>query len=493
MKNKIFLRSSCATLVLTPLLACSPEFDQPVENNNFHSGTADFSNFVAVGDSLTAGYADSALYLEGQKNSYPSILATQFSKVGGGDFIQPLMSDNLGGLLFQGSPLPGFLNRLVFNADTKSAEPIDGSPATDISSTLTGAYNNMGVPGAKSFHLTANTYGNPAGLNSDPATANPYFVRFASSSGTTIIADAVAQQPSFFALWIGNNDVLSYATGGGIGIDRLGNFDPAAYDDNDITDPTVFANVYSDLLNALRASGGHGVLINIPDISSIPFFTTVPFNPIPMDQESADLANNAYDQTYNAGLQTILDAGGISDEELQKRTIHFSAGQNAAVIEDEYLTDLSASGLPSYRQATANDRLLLTISSKIGKPVGDGIWGISAALEDADVLVSQEIDLINTARLAYNASIKNLADGNEKIIHIDSAILLKEMKTGINYGTGLITTSYATGDGFSLDGVHLTARGYAVLSNEIIDVINTKFAANIQHVNPGAYPSISFK
>lgn len=80
----------------------------------------------------------------------------------------------------------------------------------------------MGVPGAKSYHLLANGYGSVAGLQTNPPSSNPYFVRFASSDTTSVIADALAQDPTFFTLWIGNNDVLSYATSGGVGnIDRM--------------------------------------------------------------------------------------------------------------------------------------------------------------------------------------------------------------------------------------------------------------------------------
>jgi hypothetical protein len=68
----------------------------------------------------------------------------------------------------------------------------------------------FGVPGAKSFHLLYNGYGNPAGIAAK--TANPYFVRFASSPTATVVGDALAQNPTFFSLWIGNNDTLGYAT-----------------------------------------------------------------------------------------------------------------------------------------------------------------------------------------------------------------------------------------------------------------------------------------
>src|SRR5690606_35833578 len=122
-----------------------------------------------VGNSLTAGYADNALYIEGQLNSFPSMLADKFSLAGGGDFNQPLVSDNLGGLLANGQQIQG--NRLVLEVTASSQNPatIEGTPTTDIANHLEGTFNNMRIPGAKSYHLMANTYGNIGNL---PA-ANP--------------------------------------------------------------------------------------------------------------------------------------------------------------------------------------------------------------------------------------------------------------------------------------------------------------------------------
>src|SRR5580698_2930506 len=68
--------------------ACKPE----ANNYTPTKGQADFSRFIAVGNSLTAGYADGGLYLAGQENSYPSIMAKQMQSVGGGAFNQPLFS-----------------------------------------------------------------------------------------------------------------------------------------------------------------------------------------------------------------------------------------------------------------------------------------------------------------------------------------------------------------------------------------------------------------
>jgi lysophospholipase L1-like esterase len=497
------------------LSACDPNFNSSVgDTSSYSSGDADFSNYVAIGDSLTAGYADSALYRSGQENSFPNTLANQFKAVGGGVFNQPLMNDNLGGLVFDGDANPDFGNRLILDAETSSPGPITGTPANEVfSSPLIGTtFNNTGVPGAKSFHLGAPGYGSAGGLLVEPVTANPYFVRFASSATTTIITDAANQMPTFFTLWIGNNDVLSYATGGGTGTDQTGFFDPALYGSSDITDPNVFASTYTGLVGALTANpAAKGVLINIPDVSTIPYFTTVPHNPVPLDQATVDALTTAYDG-YNGALQFAAGQGVITAGEAMARKIEFSAGlTNALVILDEGLTDLTsnaiiegalgaptAAALVNMRQATADDLVVLPTRSKIGtladpnNPLSAN--GIAVPLGDADVLIKSEIDAVNTARTAYNVTIKAAADANANLAFFDASAFMTELKAnGISYGTGDITATYATGGGFSLDGVHPTARGYSVIANGIIDTINTSFNSSIPRVDPGTYTTIFLK
>jgi hypothetical protein len=269
------------------MVACEPEFENSIDDQEVYSnGEADFSNYVALGNSLTAGYADNALYITGQENSYPNILAQQFARVQDTEeFRIPYMADNAGGLLYEGAPLPGFGNRrvLAFNAQGAASPGVyNGTATTEVTNVLDGPFNNMGVPGAKVYHLAFPGYGNAAGVTA--GMANPYFARFASSSNASVIEDATAQNPTFFSLWIGNNDVLGYATSGGVGVYQENpQVSPTEYGSNDITNPIVFKEIYSGLVNALIASGAEeGVLINIPNVTDVPFFTTVPVNAIPL-------------------------------------------------------------------------------------------------------------------------------------------------------------------------------------------------------------------
>ncbi len=501
------------------LMACEDDFSNPVgDTSSYSSGTGDFNNYVSIGDSLTAGFADNALYRSGQIDSFPNILATQFKLVGGGDFIQPLMNEETkdgngvltggtGGLLFGGNINPIFPNRLVLDADPTLSRPtpktIEGTPNDEVfNSPLVGTtFNNMGVPGARSFHLSlAPTYGNPAGLGVVPATANPYYVRFSKETGaTTIMDDAVVKQiPTFFTLWIGNNDVLGYATDGG----------DASLDA--ITNTGTFTAAYADIINKIQtnAPNAKGVLINIPDVSSIPYFTTVAYNAVPLDSATAGQLQTGFDAAYNPGLDAALASGafpGLTQAEVDKRKISFTAGlTNAAIIDaseevtNNELTDLSAAGIPAIRQATSSDLIVLPAASILGTPNSGptDVWGLSATspLPDNLVLTPTEVNELNTARLAFNAIIKAAADANNNFAFFDASAFMAELKaSGIDYGTGNITSVYATGGGFSLDGVHPTARGYSVLANRIIDTINTAFSSNIPKVDPGTYTTIFLK
>ena len=489
-------------LAAVALTACEPELDNPIDEAGFYTaGEVDLSNYVAVGNSLTAGYADGALYLTGQENSYPNIMAGQFALAGGGEFTQPLVNDNFGGLLANGEQITA--NRFVLTGSVVDGvptpggpTPLAGAPTTEISNTLVGPFNNMGVPGAKSFHLVSENYGNIAGVST--GAANPYFTRFASSPSATVIGDAVAQNPSFFSLWIGNNDILSFATSGGIGVDQTGNLDPSTYGSNDITDPNVFASVYSQMVGALSASASGGILVNIPDITTIPYFTTVPYNAVPLDAATAAGANQAY-VAYNGAIAQYGALGLISAEEAAARRINFQAGQNAVVILDENLSPLvnpvDGSQIPPLRQATADDLLVLTSSSVIGTLADPSdptsVLGVGAPLSDQFVLTTDEQAMVSVAQASYNATISALAAANDLILIDAESALRQVFNGGIAYDGGVLTSIFATGGAFSLDGVHPTERGYAYIANLMINAINSKYGATIPVVNIGDYNTIT--
>jgi lysophospholipase L1-like esterase len=512
MKNKFIYLS---VLAMAGLVSCEPEFENAVDAN-YTAGEADFSSYVAVGNSLTAGYMDGTVSKGGQANSFPNLLSQQFATVGGGVFTQPSYDEdvnNLGGI----SGLPGFNTRLVINASVGAPQPLAGTSTITLTPQAT-AYNNMGVPGAKSFHLLIPGYGNPANF---PA-ANPYYVRHATSNTSTVLGDAVSKNPTFFTNWIGANDILSYATTGGIGVDQTGNFNPATYGSNDITDPMVFAGVYNLVINGgtspafgavtgLAQNGAKGVVATIPSVTSIPFFTTVPYNALPAEATSSNV--NAL-QLY--GFLAQVTGGRISP-------LSTAAGsKNPLLISDETLSNLNlqiagaAATIPSLapyatalgqlygraRQATSNDLILLTSSGKIGQPNSLGIApfnvnGVTFPMQDGDVLIPSEQLAIANATNAYNAAIKSIA-ASKNLAVADMNVILGVLVNGLRSVNGQIyTANYFSGAAtenkvlFSLDGVHPNARGYAVIANEIIKVINSHYKSNMPFLNPSYFPGIS--
>ncbi|GAA0717353.1 SGNH/GDSL hydrolase family protein [Aquimarina litoralis] len=517
MKNNI---KYLAVLALG-LVACEPEFDNPIDEAGvFTSGEADFSNYVALGNSLTAGFADNALYITGQENSYPNILAGQFELAGGGEFTQPLMADNAGGALLGGTQILN--NRLVLAFDANGENPgpaiyTGATPTTEISNNLGNSFNNMGVPGAKSYHLAAPGYGNVAGVSA--GLANPYFARFASSADATVIGDAVAQNPTFFSLWIGNNDILGYATSGGVGVDHneTGNIDPATYGGNDITNNNVFASVYNDLLAALTANGAKGVVLNLPDVTSLPFFTTVPNNALVLDASTAASLTGFF-QAVTGIVTAQLAGAGVPLAQAQQIAaqylIQFNEGPNLFLIE----TEVTATNPLGIRQMTPDELLLLTIDRTAlaqgygsvvltpevlqvlgilqagGTPTAEqGLLVINAisGIEDGDALDSTELMAISNARSSFNATIKALADANDLAFYDVARDLVQAANGGIPFDGGVITSDFVTGGGFSLDGVHPTPRAHALVTNGIIDAIKQTYGAALPSVNPGDFGTVT--
>ena len=513
MKNlsKIFIAA-----FLVAFASCEDDFDNPVEDIVVTSGDADFSKYISLGNSLTSGYTDNALFKSGQENSYPNILATQMAMANGGIFKQPLMPDDIGG--FSDLGVKGKFTLQIVNGSLTPVQMEAHSPLTMVS----GSVNNMGVPGAKSYHLLAPGYGNPAGLAN--GTANPYFVRFASSPSTSVLADAAAAQPTFFSLWIGNNDVLSYATSGGVGVNQTGNTNPATYGGNDISDPQVVAGSIQTILETMRNQlGARGVIANIPSITDIPFFTTVPYNPL-TPEALGEGTITTLNQTFSA-LNQVYDVLGASD-----RKITFNPdGPSPVVIEDETLTDMSqqiiqammaggADQTTAYffgmafgkaRQATAQDLLVFTSQTVIGQVnnerlqmlLGYGlpqemaaqlsINGVTCPLSDQWVLIPSEKQAVLNATDAYNAAIAQLASTYD-LAFVDAHAAMQQLssQSGISYYGNNFTTTYVSGGAFSLDGVHLTGKGYAIVANLFVDAINLKYGSNLRHVNPNNYPGV---
>ena len=297
-----------------------------------------------------------------------------------------------------------------------------------------------------------------------------------------MLEDAMAMNPTFFSLWIGNNDVLGYATSGGDG-------------SNPITDVGTFTFAMNTLVTTLTSGGAEGVLANIPNVTDAPFFTTVPYNAVPLDAATAGALNAAF-AAYNGGLAQLQGLGLISAGEVAARTVTYAAGQNPVLILDETLTDLTAfnPALVNMRPATPDDLLVLPSSSFIGTTVGGNpqlINGVSVPLADNWVIIPSELQEIQAATATFNGIINGLAQDNDLALFDVNTFFNGVATSGFPVNEFYtMTADFVTGGTFSLDGVHPSPRGYAVVTNQMITAINAKYGSNLPDVNPVDYTGL---
>ena len=405
-------------------------------------------------------------------NSYPNIMAGVMAYANGGEFTQPYANDNVGGLLLFGNQIAG--PRLFFNG--AGPAPVSGSPTTEVSDIMSGPFSNLGVPGAQALHLLAPGYGSMAGLMIGQA--NPYYVRMASSDGASVIGDALMQAPTFVSVFSGGNDALGFAVSGGTSA---------------LTTPAAFDFAFGTTMAMLASSGAGGIVSNIPDVTTIAYLNTVPYNSIPLDAGTAQMLNGAF-APYNGGLQLLAMMGMISASEAASRTIVFAAGQNAVTIEDDDLTDLSALGLPNYRMATADDKIVLTAMTFLGTTVGGNptlINGVSVPLADNWVLTASEVAEAQAAVSSFNGTIQGLTSQYGWALFDAYATLNQVVGPGLPMDDFVMTGDFVMGGFFSLDGVHPTARGNAAIAKLMLEAIDAHYGSNLSDVplDIGDYPT----
>lgn len=490
------------------------------------AGSADFSKFIAMGSSYTAGFQAGALFNEGQANSLGKILAAQFTCVGGGAFNQPDIASENGFNIFI-SPNPLIVGnsittfgRFKLQGTPPQPTPVPAgneaipNPAINPSFMYAGnkaALNNFAVQAtllAQILSPATGDWGNP-----NPAAGfSPFYARFASAPGTsTILGDAVATAPTFFMFWTGMDDYLLYAAYGGDQTKA-----PLTPVEGGVG--TGFAATYGFAIASIMGSNPNlkGVIGNFPSVFALPHFTAVPYNPVPMAAADASAANVGY-----AGYNQILDAlkgqpFNYPAADVDARKIVFAAGQNPFVIVDETLNDygdefdkLQGAGaitaeqraaLVPYeqvRQTTASDIIPLSTGGILGTladPTNPAsVQGIAVPLGDQYALIPSEIAAIESARTGYNNAIAGVAANPDyatrlALADVNAAVntLLANMAAVSNNITITPNINPPTGI-YSEDGIHPNSRGYAFVANIFIDAINAKFGASVPKASLANY------
>lgn len=454
--NKIFVLF--ISVLLIALVGCEDRSDLTAPEAP-NTGTANFSTFVSIGNSLTAGFADNSLYESAQVYSFGNQIA---GAVGTG-YAQPLVSD---------PGLPGRLEVERFIIQDGSIASVVLTQNTGLGAALNATYaapyNNLGVPGAILYDLVDETPFTQKAVDR----GNPYFqlVLRDAQFGASIVKQAINLSPTFITMWIGNNDVLGYATSGGTrGTDATGTMP---------TDPAVFSALYNQVAAALDATGANVVVANIPDINAIPFFNTV--GPL-----------------VGVTIKPLIDAGQIQGVYYQ---LHGEA---------------VASGLADFNTLVTGAVKFTLVGSEyaslLGQPTGKyyvdyGYPALPAGIDttkpfglhpqnpwpDAFTLDASEQSTIASRVSSFNTTIQSVAsDYSFGLVDVNSIfgqIKASEATGGTTIDGIAFTTQFLSGGLFGLDGVHPTAQGQAIIANEFIKVINAKFSASIPAINVSSIP-----
>ncbi len=206
-----------------------------------YTGGEMFVRYVSLGNSLTAGFQSGGINDSTQRQAYPVIVAAAMR---GDSFYYP-------SLTLPGCP-PPFTN--VFTpTPTRLGTGSTGTTCLFRSPAIPPYLSNVAVPGAGVLDPLEN--GPAPGTSSNPLTQ--LFL-----GGRTQVEAMMDAQPTFVSVWIGNNDVLGAAT------------DPAnAGDSTLITPVAAFQADYAQIVDSINATHAKALLIAVPNVTVIPFFS----------------------------------------------------------------------------------------------------------------------------------------------------------------------------------------------------------------------------
>jgi hypothetical protein len=399
-------------------------------------GSADFSRLVALGDSYGAGFESSSLNQNHQPFSWPAIVAKQVGyrlctpadSATADCFAQPLIS------------FPGIDKELLLQSIAPA--PVIAAPAGPLGQplmlTFGRPYNNLSVPGATvGALLTVNgTEGPSVG---EPTVVT--FGRFILRGLGTEVQQAVAQHPTFIALWIGGNDYLNVLFSG----------DPSS-----LTSVGDFKTRYEAVLDSLIAGAPNaGMVVGnlptgvVPYLRLVPPFLVNPATGQPVTIEGQLVYYQVRTGTEPDNITPIIETvAPTTFIPLQTRTKLAQGFGLPAIFKN----------IPPFNQLP-----------HVGEP-----------LLTTDVITAEEFAIVVARVAQYNAVI-NAAASARQIPVADVAGLFNRVfsATGEHLGPITVTAAPVSGGFFNLDFFHLTDLGYLLMGNEFIKAINTGYDTEI--------------
>ena len=455
-RNSFFKQIVFVCLFGITLTSCKPK-ENLLPNS---PGEINLQQFIAIGDGNTAGYMDDALYQYGQQNSFGAILQTQLQLVGAGEIYLPLMgSANIG-------TNSSLLSKLMLGYKTDclggtGLSPVRFAQQGEIASLSTSAYSsqnkhsNFGVPGLRMIDMVSTAFGN---INLPQH--NAFFARMSKdqfnlpgSGNYSSVQENIFDggHPTFCSIYLGIEDVLPYARSGATQnpMSPLAGFPGLGFEES-----------LTQLCEQLNSQNVKAVVGTIPDITQMPYFTTIPYNGLNLDDEKA------------ASLNQIYGPLGFS----------FTVGPNPFMIEDP------TAGAFGVRPMVEGELILLSVpldSMKCHQ------YGSVYPLRDEFVLTLAELQEIRNQILAYNQVIRQHSNFYGFAI-AETADFYAKLNDGFVYNGVAMSSKFVSGGAYSLDGIHLNPRGNALLANIFITAINKTYKASIPFANALFYSSTYF-
>ena len=222
-------------VLLVGLTACEPDVD--IVRPDVPVGGDLFRSYVAIGNSLTAGFQSGGINASTQADAYPVLLAEAV----GTPFRIPSLA------------LPGCPPPIV---DFHTGERVGGGTPTTCAFRDPGSVariiNNVAVFGAKAADPTSQSTGS--------SNATTMLIL----GGKTQVQRALEADPSFVSIWIGNNDAIDAAT--------TGLLVPTQGISSGITPQQEFEQSYDAMLEQLTAGADleGGILIGVLNATQAP-------------------------------------------------------------------------------------------------------------------------------------------------------------------------------------------------------------------------------
>ncbi|HEX6533188.1 MAG TPA: SGNH/GDSL hydrolase family protein [Gemmatimonadaceae bacterium] len=235
-RNRHLAGGAAALVLMAALAACSDTKDLV---NPPPPADPLFTSYVALGNSITAGFQSDGINDSTQQQSYANLLAQRM----GTRFVMPLFTK-------PGCPAP--MDNLLTQHRLGDASPSACALRSDVEGDA--VINDVAVPGANVADLI-----DVSGAKGNPLTT---FIL----GGKTQVQRALDAQPTFASIWIGNNDVLGAALSGVL--------DPMPNVSRGLTQPADFVKAYAKVIAGLQGAPTlqGGVLIGVVNAAGAPIF-----------------------------------------------------------------------------------------------------------------------------------------------------------------------------------------------------------------------------